>query len=65
EKPGRLRTESGLNEHLGRHKYATGPHYGKFIEPFCGPATKNLNGYIRWLEVRLAGMSPADVVRAS
>ena len=23
--PGRLRTESGLNEHLGRHKYATGP----------------------------------------
>jgi len=21
--------------------------YGKFIEPFCGPATKNLDGYIR------------------
>ncbi|MGB3796026.1 MAG: IS1595 family transposase [Alteraurantiacibacter sp.] len=39
--------------------------YGKFIEPFCGPATKNLNGYIRWLEVRMAGMQPADVIRAS
>jgi hypothetical protein len=39
--------------------------YGKFIKPFCGPATKNLNGYIRWLEVRLAGVLPAEVVRAS
>ena len=39
--------------------------YDKFIKPFCGPATKNLNGYIRWLEVRLAGMTPADVIRAS
>src|SRR6056297_478579 len=39
--------------------------YGRFIEPFCGPATKNLNGYIRWLEVRLAGMSPAEIIRAS
>lgn len=39
--------------------------YDKFIEPFCGPATKNLNGYIRWLEVRLAGMLPADNIRAS
>ncbi|WP_169788507.1 IS1595 family transposase [Litoreibacter arenae] len=39
--------------------------YGKFIEPFCGPATKNLNGYIRWLEVRLAGIRPADVIRDS
>ena len=39
-------------------------HCGKFIEPFCGPATKNLNGYIRWLEVRLAGVQPADVIRA-
>lgn len=39
--------------------------YGRFIEPFCGPATKNLNGYIRWLEVRLAAMSPAKIVRAS
>jgi transposase-like protein len=39
--------------------------YGKFIEPFCGPATKNLNGYIRWLEARLAGMQPADVIRIS
>jgi hypothetical protein len=39
--------------------------YGRFIEPFCGPATKNLNGYIRWLEVRLAAMSPAEIVRAS
>ncbi|MCG6113175.1 MAG: hypothetical protein MEQ74_13560 [Paracoccus sp.] len=29
--------------------------YGKFIDPFCRPATKNLNGYIRWLEVRMAG----------
>ena len=25
EKPGRLRKKSGLNEHLVRHKYATGP----------------------------------------
>ena len=39
--------------------------YDKFIKPFCGPATKNLNGYIRWLEARLAGIGPTDVIRAS
>lgn len=39
--------------------------YEAFIKPFCGPATKNLNGYIRWLEVRLAGFQPADVIQAS
>ncbi len=39
--------------------------YDTFIKPFCGPATKNLNGYIRWLEVRLTGMVPADVTRVS
>jgi transposase-like protein len=39
--------------------------YKRFIRPFCGPATKNLNGYVRWLEVRLAGMRPAEVIRAS
>jgi len=38
----------------------------RFIRPFCGPATKNLNDYIWWLEVRLAGMaasSPTDRVK--
>lgn len=39
--------------------------YAGFIKPFCGPAKKNLAGYIRWLEVRLSGMLPADIVRAS
>ena len=39
--------------------------YDKFIRPFCGPATKKLNGYIRWLEVRLAGMTPAELIRSS
>ncbi|MFD2741475.1 IS1595 family transposase [Sulfitobacter aestuarii] len=39
--------------------------YDRFIKPFCGPATKNLNGYIRWLEVRLAGVSPAGIIKAS
>lgn len=39
--------------------------YKKFIKPFCGPATKNLDGYIRWLEVRMAGVQPAELVRAS
>ncbi|MCF8482006.1 MAG: IS1595 family transposase [Rhodospirillum sp.] len=39
--------------------------YGKFIEPVRGPATKHLNGYIRWLEVRIAGVRPAEIVRAS
>ncbi len=39
--------------------------YKAFIKPFCGPATKNLNGYVRWLEVRLSGMKPAEVIRAS
>ncbi|MDW4550292.1 IS1595 family transposase [Defluviimonas sp. D31] len=39
--------------------------YNKFIKPFCGPATKNLNGYIRWLEVRLGGALPADIIRTS
>uniref|UniRef100_UPI00249382A2 hypothetical protein n=1 Tax=Epibacterium ulvae TaxID=1156985 RepID=UPI00249382A2 len=27
EKPGRIRTESGLNVHLGRHKSVTGPNH--------------------------------------
>ena len=39
--------------------------YGRFIKPFCGPATKNLNGYIRWLEVRMEGMQPAEIILAS
>lgn len=39
--------------------------YDKFIRPFCGPATKNLNGYIRWLEVRLARMTPAELIWSS
>ncbi len=39
--------------------------YNKFIRPFCGPATKYLGGYIRWLEARLAGMRPADIMKAS
>ena len=39
--------------------------YKRFIRPFCGPATKNLSGYIRLLEVRMTGMEPADVIRAS
>jgi hypothetical protein len=39
--------------------------YKKFIKPFCGPATKNLNGYIKWLEMRLAGLQPADIIRNS
>ena len=40
-------------------------HFVVGIKPFCGPATKYLNGYIRWLEVRMAGMAAADVIRAS
>ncbi|MDT8326644.1 MAG: hypothetical protein RQ750_04555 [Roseovarius sp.] len=39
--------------------------YGKIIEPFCGPTTKNLNGDIRWLEARLEGMQPAETISAS
>lgn len=39
--------------------------YKRFIKPFCGPATKNLDGYIRWLEVRITGVQPAELVRAS
>ena len=39
--------------------------YKRFIKPFCGPASKNLSGYIRWLEVRLEGIRPAELVRAS
>lgn len=39
--------------------------YGRFINPFCGPVTKNLNGYIRWLEVRMEGMQPAEIILAS
>ena len=31
----------------------------------CGPASKSLNGCIRWPEVRLAEMRPTELVRAS
>ena len=34
-------------------------------QALCGPARKNLNVYIRSLEVRLAGVRPADVVSSS
>ena len=37
--PGRLRTESGLNEHLGRHKYATGPVHA------AAPENPGFNGF--------------------
>ena len=37
----------------------------RLIRPFCGPATKNLNDYIRWLDVRLAGMAPAELIWSS
>lgn len=42
------------------------PHarYEKCIRPFCGPARKNLNGRIRWREVRLAGMTDAELIRS-
>ncbi|MEQ9240640.1 IS1595 family transposase [Roseovarius indicus] len=39
--------------------------YDMFIRRLCGPATKNLNGYIRWLEVQVAGIRPAEVIGAS
>lgn len=39
--------------------------YKRFIKLLCGPATKNLAGYIRWLQVRLVEMRPADVIGAS
>lgn len=39
--------------------------YKRFIKPFCGPITKNLSGYIRWLEVRLAYMRQTEIVRPS
>jgi len=37
---------------------------GRFVISRTGPATKNLNGYIRRLEVRLAGIRPAEVIGA-
>lgn len=39
--------------------------YNKFIRPFCGPVTNYLGGYIRWLEVRIAGVTPAELIRVS
>tara|TARA_R110002074_G_scaffold194880_1_gene360989 strand:- start:2028 stop:2330 length:303 start_codon:yes stop_codon:yes gene_type:complete len=45
--------------------YSLHARYGRFIKPFCGPATKYLAGYICWLEVRLAKLRPADIIRAS
>lgn len=42
-----------------------GKFIGPFVGPFCSPAAKNLNGDIRWLDVRLSRMQPAEVLRAS
>ncbi|WPZ23513.1 hypothetical protein T7987_17530 (plasmid) [Sulfitobacter faviae] len=39
--------------------------YKRFMKPLGGPVTKNLSGYIRWSEVRLAGRRPTEIVRAS
>jgi len=59
EKPRRIRAESGLNEHLGRHKNATGPERIRrrtyltrnavrqdvfdYIEMFYNPTRKHTN----------------------
>lgn len=37
----------------------------RLIRAFYGLASKNLNGYIRWLEVQLAGVQPAELIQAS
>lgn len=37
----------------------------EFIKPLFGPATKNLNGHVRWLGVRLAGVQPAHIIQNS
>ncbi len=39
--------------------------YERFIMPLFGPASKKLNGYIRWLGVQLTGIGTAELVRAS
>lgn len=39
--------------------------YNRSTMPLCGPATKNLNGYIRWLNARMSGTRPADIIRRS
>ncbi|KKM87968.1 hypothetical protein LCGC14_1263490 [marine sediment metagenome] len=36
--------------------------YLKFRRTFCGPSTNNLDSYNRWLEVRLAPMTPKELV---
>ncbi|MEB8386703.1 hypothetical protein OO012_05635 [Rhodobacteraceae bacterium KMM 6894] len=56
---------SDVLHHLKAKGNSLHARYGRFIKPFCGPATKNLDGYIRWLEVRLAGLRPAEIVWAS
>ena len=33
--------------------------FESFMRPFCGPATKNLQGYAAWLVARLIGTPPA------
>jgi len=49
EKPCRLRTEGGLNEHLGRHESVTGPltttaEAGEFRGMFTGEAGQEAVG---------------------
>ena len=39
--------------------------YGAFIRPFCGPSRKFLDGYIRWFEMRLEGLRPAEIFRSA
>ena len=39
--------------------------YDRLRKPLCRAATKNLNGIIRCIQVRLAGILPTEVFRAS
>ena len=62
-------SKSGTLPAAGRHYIqnvnSLHAHDATFIKPFCGPAAKKLNGDIRWLEVRLAGRTRAERIRAS
>ncbi len=71
EKPGRFRKESGLNEHVGRHKNATGPPYHLYDKEVFAKATEVMGSEAAakvWMNepcIGLGNKKPVDLVRTS
>jgi transposase InsO family protein len=60
EKPRRFRTESGLNEHLGRHESVTGPMHRRAADNGAEFIAKKVRAWIGAVGAKTAFITPAS-----